>query len=148
MAERRRYTKRQEATAVMAAAMSNVSAAAEQTGIPRTTIQRWIDEPWAVELRRKTADDLGDEMRVLALLATEELTKAVRSGKVGPRDLIPLMGVAVDKSQLLTGKPTGRTEHRDTTGSLEDHEREALADAVDEWLAKTKGSRRTAEERM
>lgn len=135
MAERRRYTKRQEATAVMAAAMTNVSAAAEQTGIPRTTIQRWIDEPWAVELRQKTADDLGDEMRVLALLATEELTKAVRGGKVGPRDLIPLMGVAVDKSQLLSGKPTGRTEHRDITGSLPDHEAEALADAIEGWLA-------------
>jgi hypothetical protein len=112
----------------MAAAMTNVSAAAEQTGIPRTTIQRWIDEPWAVELRQKTANELGDEMRVLALLATEELTKAVRSGKVSPRDLIPLMGVAVDKSQLLAGQPTNRFET--VTGGMEDHEKTALREVL------------------
>ncbi len=122
----------------MAAAMVNASAAAEQTGIPRTTIQRWIDQPWAVELRQKTAEDLGDEMRVLAMLAAEKLTEAVRCGKVSARDLIPLMGVAVDKAQLLSGRPTGRTEHRDLTGTLDDHEREALADAIQGWLADSK----------
>ena len=120
---------------MMAAAMTSVTAAAEQTGIPRTTIQRWIDEPWAVELRQKTGEELGEEMRVLAMLATEKLTELVRGGKLSARDLIPLMGVAVDKSQLLAGAATVRTESRDVTERLDDHESEALREAIQRELA-------------
>lgn len=132
MATRRRYTKRQEATAVMAAAMTNVAAATEQTGIPESTIRRWIDEPWAVDLRAKTAHDIGQEMQVLAMLATEKLTEMVKANKLTARDLIPLMGVAIDKSQLLAGAATVRTEHRDLTDDFNDHERQALRKAIDE----------------
>ena len=39
--------------------------------------------------------------------------------------------------QLVTGEATQRTEHRELTESLDDHERELLSAAIDEWLATT-----------
>ena len=40
----------------------------------------------------------------------------------------------IDKAQLLTGAATERTEHRELTDALDDHEKEALADAIDALL--------------
>ena len=51
-----------------------------------------------------------------------------------PRDLSVLWGILTDKAQLLSGAATSRTETRALTDSLADHEKEALADAIDEWL--------------
>ena len=132
MAERRRYTKRQKVTAVIAAEMSSTLAAAESAGIPRKTLAYWMDDPEFAALRQKTREELGEESKALAHKALGEIQR--RLPEFEPRDLTVLYGVLTDKAQLLAGQATGRTEHRDLTGNLPDHEAEALAEAIEEWL--------------
>lgn len=128
MVERRRYTKRQKATAVIAAEMASVAAASEQTGIPERTIRHWQDNPELAKLAAKTRDEMADGFRVLTQIAVERLIELVPTMEA--RDLTILAGVAVDKGQLLTGEATHRTEHRELLADFDDGEREA----VEGWL--------------
>lgn len=131
MAERRRYTKGQKVVAITAALASSVKAAAEDQGIPRTTLTYWLDDPQFATLRQKTTADLAEAMGVVAHVATEQLIEAMRAGKVEPRDLIVAMGVGSDKRQLLSGNATSRTETRTLSDSLNDHEKQQFRDALD-----------------
>ncbi len=135
MAERRRYTRKTKATAVMAAALTTVEAAAEAHGIPRSTLAYWVEAPEFAELRQKTRTELAEGSIVLAHLAQAELTRKIRAGEVEPRDLATIYGIAIDKGQLLAGQATNRTESRDITATLDDHERETLRKVLDEAMA-------------
>lgn len=135
MTERRRYTKRQKVTAIIAAEMSSQRAAAEDLGIPETTLQYWMDSPGFAELRAKTREDMAEESSVLAHKVLERIKDTLSSFE--PRDLTILFGVLVDKAQLLTGQATSRTETRDLTDTFDDHEREALRRVLDDVLAVT-----------
>ncbi len=132
MAERRRYTRKQRASAVIAAEMSTAASAAAATGIPENTIRYWLDRPEFVELREKTRDELAEGFHVLAHKAQERLTELIPT--MEPRDLTILLGVATDKGQLLSGGATHRTETRDLDDNLDDHERKALREAIDREL--------------
>lgn len=134
MAERRRYSRKTKAAAIIAATVSTAAAAAEATGIPRTTIDYWLDQPEFVELRKKTREEMAAGSMVLAHLAADELGKKIRAGEVEPRDLATIYGIAIDKGQLLTGAATSRTETRALTEALDDHEKAQLRDAIDSWL--------------
>lgn len=129
--QRRTYTKRQKLTAVVAAEMTSETAAAETTGIPRTTIRYWMEDPEIVALRQNARQALADEMAVVARLATQKLGEAIRENRLEPRDLILAAGMATDKSQLLSGQATVRAETRDLTDTLDDHERATLRDILD-----------------
>ena len=129
---RRRYTKRQKASAVIAAEMSSQTQAAEATGIPLTTLNSWMTEPWAVELRTKTRADLADESRILAHRVLAVISQKLDT--FSPRDLPILYGILVDKGQLLAGEPTVRTEITEAP-AFSDQERELLADAIHRELA-------------
>lgn len=129
----RRYTQRQKATAVMAATVTNVTAAAESQGIPEATVRYWMDRPEFAHLRAKTREDAAKGFTVLMHLAQARLTELVPT--MEPRDLTVLLGVATDKAQLLSGGPTDRTETRDIT-DFDDHESEILGDVVRTELAR------------
>ena len=133
---RRRYTRRQKVTAVMAAEMTSIPAAAETSGIPETTIRYWMDEPEFVAIRAKTRDDMADESAALAHKALEAIK--TRLAEFEPRDLVILFGVLVDKAQLLAGQATSRTETRDITDRMTPEQMDALADEIDTWLAERK----------
>lgn len=126
----RRYTRRQKATAVMAATLTTVAAAAEETGIPATTIGYWLDQPEFGELRAKTRVEIAAGSIVLAQLAQAELSKKIKAGEVEPRDLAVIYGIAIDKGQLLAGEATARTEHRELLDGASDE----TVDAVEGWL--------------
>lgn len=128
----RRYTKRQKTTAVIAAELTNVAAAAEAQGIPQSTLRRWMDDPALADLRSKTREDLANEAHVLAQLAAEQIQR--RLPEYEPRDLNTLYGIMVDKSQLLSGAATSRTETKAITDGLDDHEKQTLRDAIDRIL--------------
>jgi hypothetical protein len=100
--------------------------------MPRKTVATWMDRPEYAELRRKTREDMADEMRVIAYLALEQIT--LRIGDFEPRDLSILLGIAIDKSQLLAGQATERTETLEVP-AFSDQERELLADAIHRELA-------------
>jgi hypothetical protein len=114
----------------MAAEIVNVQAAAEQTGIPRSTLRRWMDDPEMAELRHKTRAEMAEDAMLLAHLAYRALSQKIMAGEMEGRDLVTAYGVAIDKGQLLSGAATERTEHRELLSDFDDHEREAMS----EWL--------------
>lgn len=130
MATRRRYTKADRAAAVGLAVVKGTEAAAEELGIPRTTLAYWMDKPEFVELRQKSADQVAEAMWV-----------AMQAGIARVVELIPLtediakvsiaLGVLYDKRALLTGGATSRAESRALTEDFDDHERRQLRDILD-----------------
>ena len=132
-AKNRRYTKAEKATAVIAAEMSTVTAAAEQTGIPASTLRYWLDSPDFAELRVKTREEAAAGFSVIMHLAQARLVELIPT--MEPRDLTILLGVAAEKAQLLGGGPTSRTETRTLTDDLDDHEHALLRDIIDGAIA-------------
>jgi len=135
MAERRRYTKRQKASAVTKAMATSTLAASESLGIPERTIGYWLEHPEFAELRAKTREQLAEGSMVLANLAQAELQRKVQAGEVEPKDLAVIYGIAIDKAQLLSGAATSRTETKALSDGLSDHEKQQLRDGLDRLLA-------------
>jgi hypothetical protein len=133
MAPRRRYTKKTQASAVTVALASSTQAAAEQTGIPRTTIDYWLHKPEFDDLRNNTREELAEGSKVVAHMALEAIQR--RLDEFEPHTLVVLYGVMTDKSELLTGGATSRTETRTLTDGFDDDERKALHDAIQAELA-------------
>lgn len=109
-------------TAVVAADMTSVEGAAEATGIPRTTLAYWMDDPEFVELRQNAREKMADETLTVARLAWGKLAERIKAGDIETRDLVLATGMATDKAQLLNGGATARSENRDITGTISDAE--------------------------
>lgn len=127
--------KRLKLAAVMAADMVGVVQASKQTGIPESSIRVWIDKPEFAEIRAKTREDLAEEVKVVAHLAWRRVGDLMPT--MEPRDAIFASEKASTILALLRGEATSRTETRDLTDTLDDHERAALRSIVDEVLAAT-----------
>lgn len=128
MATHRRYTKAQKVEAVAAASLTSTEAAAEQMGIPRTTIAYWLDQPEFVELRQKTRDEVGERLWSAIQVGIDEVAKGLRSD-APLRDKATAVGILYDKHALLTGGATGRTESRE----LNDLPDSTYVDAITEF---------------
>ena len=135
---RRRYSHDQRAAAVAEAEVNGAERAAETTGIPRTTILYWLDQPEFVELRQKTRDEKRDGYRVLVVKAQQRLAELIPT--MEPRDLTILLGVAQDKDLLLSGDATTRSETVSLTDGLSDDEKRRLRDAIAEAARAEGGS--------
>lgn len=129
MPGRRRYTRSEKVVAIAAAAATSNLAASEATGIPESTIRRWLDDPEMAKLRDNAREAMAEEALMVARLAWNALAGAIREGRLDGRDLVMAAGMATDKSQLLNGGATARTEARDITGTLSDND---LAEIVRE----------------
>ena len=136
MTTHRRYTKRQKLSAVLAADMVGVVAAEEQTGIPESTIRYWMDKPEFAEIRAKTREDLADEIKAVAHLAWQRVASSLASGEMEPRDAIFAAEKATTLQLLMSGEATERTENVSITDGLDDHEKQALGDAIRAELAR------------
>lgn len=128
---RRRYTKAEKIASVMAAEMTSPTAAAQASGVPETNIRRWRDDPELAEYGAKTREELADGTRMLVGLLVDTIAAAIRAGKFEPRDLAVLLGITVEKSQLLGGGPTSRTETRTLSDDFDDDEKQRLRDWID-----------------
>lgn len=137
MGTHRRYTKRDKIAAVASAEINGIPATAEAQGIPETTIRYWLDRPEFVELRAKTRDEMRDGFKVLVHKAQERLTALV--GEMEPRDLTVLLGVATDKTLLMSGDATSRAENRSLTDGYSDDEKRKLRDWIDSLVDATAG---------
>lgn len=135
MATRRRYSKAEKVAAIVAAEASSTLAAAEAIGANESTVRYWLDKPEFAKLRENAREAMAEEARVVARLAWQQLGKAVQTGQLEPRDLITAAGMATDKSLLLSGEATARTETRSLTEGMDDHERATLRDLIDGALA-------------
>lgn len=120
---------------MIAAELTSTEAAAEQAGIPRTTLVYWMDQPEFVELRHNAREKMADETLTVARLAWGKLAERIRSGDIETRDLVMATGMATDKAQLLNGGATTRTEARDITGTITDAELSAAIREAERLMA-------------
>ena len=124
-------------TAVIAADLTSTEAAAEAAGIPRRTLGYWMDQPEFAELRQNAREKMAEEALTVARLAWGKLAERIRSGEIETRDLVLATGMATDKTQLLNGGATARTESRDITGTISDTELAAAIRAAEALIAGT-----------
>lgn len=122
--------KRVKLAAVMAADLVGVVEASKQTGIPHQTISYWMDRPEFGEIRRKTREDLAEEVKVATHTAWARVVELAPTMEA--RDAIFAAEKGATIMQLLSGEATSRTETKDLTNTLDDHEREALRRVLDE----------------
>jgi hypothetical protein len=118
-APRRRYTTKQRAEAAGIALLEGQVVASEKTGIPRTTIETWIERPEFVNLRQKSRDEVADQMWAGVQVGLAEVVKGLQ-GDAPLRDKSVALGILYDKHALLTGGATARSENRDISGTLSD----------------------------
>lgn len=145
-ATKRRYTRRTKLATVMAAEMTSLTETAETTGIPKSTIQRWLDHPDYVQVRTSTREDLADEVGAIAHLAWAHVAKSLRDGTMEPRDAIFAAEKATSLQILMSGGATARTETRDISGTLTDADvLDALRAAEDYARAGDRGASEEAE---
>ena len=112
MATRRRYTAKQRAEAAGIAVVEGVTAAERDTGIPKNTIQYWLDRPEFVQLRTKTREQVADELWSVIQVGIQEVAKGI-VGDAPLRDKSVALGILYDKHALLRGDATVRTENRE-----------------------------------
>lgn len=103
-----------EALAVLKANKGNLSGTAKQLNIPRPTLRGWAndgrrDSPEVRETRQLKEGTLAQKWETVAHLCADRLTDPDVIGKASPLDLGKIGGIAVDKSQVLTGQPTSIT---------------------------------------
>jgi transposase-like protein len=107
---RRRYTDEQRASALAAleANAGDVRKTARELNIPEATLRQWkhgLRHPESVQMSAAQKPPLAEALREVARQLLESIP-----GKIGESSLSQVavaMGIAVDKAQLLEGKPTG-----------------------------------------
>lgn len=116
MSTKRRYSDEDKATAlaVLAAHNGDVSKTARETGVPRTTLQRWIEaENGAVAaIAADKKKGLADELETIAYKLVDAMPEKIAQATL--QQLATSLGITIDKMQLLQGKPTERSETRAT----------------------------------
>lgn len=137
MTERRRYDKRTKAEAVGLSVVKGTLPAAQELGVPESTLRYWRNDPEFAKLREEKAEDVASDVwatfqagvrRVKELIPqTDDLTKVATA-----------TGILYDKYALMSGHATQRTETADVTARLSDHETAALEDAIEGLLESAK----------
>ena len=133
MAERRRYDARTKAKAVGIALVDGVTKAGEVTGIPKTTIDYWLDKPEFVQLRTTARDAVIQQLWVGLQVGVEVLTSGLR-GDAPLNHKAAAFDSLAERYALLSGDVTSRSETKAITAGLDDHEKEALRAVLDQIL--------------
>ena len=137
--------------------------AVRETGIPKSTIEGWVQSrgirtvrPAKMAEARAAAEDrivtlraalrLSFLEKIHDLLARMDAPHIDFKGKDANAVTYPIapaaavqnyatsVGILLDKFRLESGEATGRTESRSLSDVMPDHEKEALADAIDSWI--------------
>lgn len=127
--KQRRYSdeERANALAALAANGGNLSLTSRQLGIPRATIQAWANStahPEAAENAAPKKAELADRLDVIAHQLLDGLTED-KIKLAGAPQLMTAFGIAVDKAQLLKGKPTAINDNTHRHDDLSDAELDA-----------------------
>jgi len=134
MTERRRYTKVDRAKALGIAVVKGQRAAADETGVPLTTVHNWYKASPEVEQLRTTArEEFVERLWQAVQIGVAEVIKGL-SSDAPLRDKTVAASMLAEKYLLLSGQATVRTETRALTEGLDDHERQTLRDAIDKYL--------------
>lgn len=114
MSGRARYSDEEKATALAAldANGGNIARTARALGIPDSTLRGWAGGRGVNEkipqLRAQKKRDIAEGLREIAWLLIDAIPDKINRGSL--KDLFLGLGIAIDKLQLLEGKPTERTE--------------------------------------
>ena len=130
---RRRYTKRQKAELVGRAEVEGVRPTARAARVPVSTLESWRTRSEFAQMRTEKREE------VIA-----DLYAVFQQGVRRIADLLPVTddmskvaiatGIIYDKFALMSGQVTARTELLNPTEGMNDGEKQALSDAIDEWL--------------
>lgn len=134
MAAHRRYSATDKAQAVGIAIAEGQRPASEKLGIPLSTLHRWYADPETARLRTTAREDVAEQMWIGVQIGVAEMVRGLKDPKARLRDKSDATSMLAEKYLLLTGQATSRQEIKDITAALSDHEKDALADAIDEWL--------------
>ena len=135
MAESRKtWTKRpaaEKARVAGIALLEGVTEAQRQTGVPKTTIQYWLDSPEFVHLRTRAREDIVADVRAAFLKALARTVELIALSD-DLRDVGDTADKLGNRLALLSGDATARTEHRD----LDDvDDTDAVRIAADAYVA-------------
>lgn len=125
----RRYTAREKAQAVGIAVVDGQTIAQERTGIPKTTIDYWLNKPEFVPLRTTARAVVVEEFWVGIQVGLRAVIEGLREDAPVHQKAEALKIIA-DRYALLSGEATERTETRLLPDDFGDGE----AEAVSEWL--------------
>ncbi len=116
------------------AILGNQARVAENTGIPKSTLQDWRQEDWWIELsvqiRSEKHDELDCTYTKLIDLAFEQAEDRMRNGDyrlfkdqlvrvpMSGRDLVIGGATVYDKQRLHRNQPTAITDKRDSLASM------------------------------
>jgi hypothetical protein len=107
----------ERARAVGIAAVTTISEASRQTGIPRTTIQDWFESEEFVALRQRTKDQVADEWWAGVQHGVKSVIREF-DGNAPLRDKAIAVGVLFDKLALMRGEATSRSESKDISDDI------------------------------
>ena len=136
MAERRHYDARTKARAVGIAVLEGVTQAERETGIPKETIQYWTHDPLFAHLRTRARDEVMVEWWAGLQSGARALIKGMDDPDVPVRDKSQAFLALAQNYQLMSGQATSRSESKDLTADLDDHERATLRAVLDDVLEK------------
>ena len=128
---RRRYTAAEKAAAVGLALAKGQRPAAEELGVPLSSLHVWYQRPEFAQIRTTAREDVAEQMWVGVQIGIAETVKGLRDPDARLRDKSDATSMLVEKYLLLTGQATNRTETKDITSRFTDHEMDMLADAID-----------------
>jgi hypothetical protein len=112
MTTRRRYTAKQRAEAAGIAIVEGVTRAGEQTGIPKTTIQRWLAKPECVQMRTTAREEFLADIYVGMQIGSDALAQGLADPEVPLNHKAAAWSALVDRYALLSGEATSRSETR------------------------------------
>ena len=130
----RRYTVAEKAAAVGLALAKGQRPAAEELGVPLSTLGVWYRKPEFAQIRTTAREDVAEQMWVGVQIGIAETVKGLRDPDARLRDKSDATSMLVEKYLLLTGQATNRTETKDITSRFTDHEMDMLADAIDDEI--------------
>lgn len=141
---KRRYSDedRANALAALAANGGNISRTSKEIGIPAATLRAWNTgerHPEATQMCEEKKEPLADAFENIA----RQLIGGVTKEKIAAADAQKLMtsaGIAVDKMQLLRGKPTAINDSSHHFDELSDTEIDQRIGELETRLPRVPGS--------
>jgi len=132
---RRRYTARTRAKAVGIAVVDGVTQAERVTGIPKQTIDYWLDKPEFGHLRTTAREKVIEQFWVGIQVGVEQVIAGLK-GDAMLHHKADALRTLTEKFALLNGEATDRMESRDLTDIFDDHETRAIVDAAREYVGR------------
>lgn len=131
------YTLEEKAHALAAlkASNGNISRAAKIVNVPRKTLSQWANGTSGVRdlpplLVTEAERDLGDKLDIVAHKLVDAMPEKIAKATLSQVSVA--LGIAIDKTNLLRGKPTSITERR----SDKDRYESAIAQMIQECSTK------------